>query len=321
VPQAASAQEPRLRAIESIPHYIDSSTTFFALCPPVQHKELGHTCDYHTWRNRGWCRLEEQVNELKLFEFSDRALPQFGPGITAWDVPRRPVMVLSETHLTCVDMFDHFYTLGVRSQTVMNGDFACCSLDHKKVFDDGTVLCLPCDKDRIRPFCRSMWQRKSNHFSAGNPFTRHMFAWRYISHMTLMLATGVEDTPTNNDDPLLSTLDDIKRKYFMDEPEWAGMMTMMSGFPLHLGMGMLQKTGDSGQLGAQEFIPGNVADGYNVGQLTQADNMSDLKVRGERLAAALQQEGEAKYVNHALAMMIAEGNLKMVQVRICTLKK
>jgi hypothetical protein len=49
--------------------------------------------------------------------------------------------------------------------------------------------------------------------------------------------------------------------------------------------------------------------------------MSDLKVRGERLAAALQQEGEAKYVNHALAMMIAEGNLKMVQVRICTLKK
>merc|ERR1711998_115145 len=132
VPQAAAAQETRLKAIESIPHYTDSATTFIALCPPVIHKELGHVCDYHTWRKRGWCRLEEQVNELKLFDFKDRELPQFGPGVTAWDIPRRPLMVLSPTHLTCVDMFDHFYMLGQRSQTVMNGDFACCSLNHKK---------------------------------------------------------------------------------------------------------------------------------------------------------------------------------------------
>ena len=103
VPQAADAQEPRLKAIESIPHYIDASRTFFALCPPVSHKELGHTCDYHTWRKRGWCRLEEQVNELKLFEFHDRDIPGM-PGAKAWDVPRRPLMVLSPDHLTCVDM-------------------------------------------------------------------------------------------------------------------------------------------------------------------------------------------------------------------------
>ena len=200
VPQAAAAQEERLRAIESIPHYIDSSATFIALCPPVTHKELGHTCDYHTWRKRGWCRLEEQVNELKLFRFTDRPLPQFAPGLTAWDVPRRPLMVLSPDHITCVDMFDHFYTLGVRSQTILNGEFACCSLNHQKTFDDGTVHCLPCDKDRIRPFCKKMWQRKANHFSAGSAMVRQLYAWRYLSHMQISKATPIYP-PTPETDP------------------------------------------------------------------------------------------------------------------------
>ena len=316
VPQAASAQEPRLRAIESIPHYIDACTTFLALCPPVKHKELGHVCDYHTWRKRGWCRLEEQVNELKLFTFTDKPLPQFGPGALAWDVPRRPLMVLNTNHITCVDMFDHFYMLGVRSQTVMNGDFACCSLGHKKVFDDGTEITIPCDKDRIRPFCRQLWQRKSNHFMGGSPMVRHFYAWRYISHMTLMLSTTEDDSPENNDDPLLKTLDDIKAKYFMDEPEYIGMMGMMAVYPAMLGEKIVEKVGDKGQLGSKEFIPGKKSDGLNVGQLTKEDNIAELMARGARLQESLARDGEAKYVNHALAMMIAEGNLKMVKMLV-----
>lgn len=216
---------------------------------------------------------------------------------------------------TTLSRFDHFYMLGVRSQTVMNGDFACCSLDHKKTFADGTTICLPCDKDRIRPFCRSMWQRKANHFLGGGAMVRHFFAWRYISHMTLMMSTTTEDTPANNDDPLVKGLDDIKSKYFMDEPEWQGMMEQMAVYPAMLGQNMLNAVGDDGQLGAAEFIPGKVTEGMNVGQLTREDNVAELGARGEKLQAALKQEGQAKYVNHALAMMIAEGNLKMVKVR------
>ena len=282
VPQAAEAQEARLKAIESIPHYVDACTTFMALCPPVKHKELDYVCDYHTWRKRGWCRLEEQVSELKLFQFSDQPLPQFGPGATAWEVPRRPLMVLSPTHITCVDMFDHFYMLGVRSQTVMNGDFACCSLNHQKTFEDGTVLDLPCDKDRIRPFCRSMWQRKSNHFLGGSPMVRHLFAWRYISHMKLMMATSLEDSPENNDDPLLTDLGSIRRKYFMNEPEWKGMMQMMANFPIGLSQGMLAKHGDHGQLGPAEPIPGNPHGGYGVGVMTHAENVAEMGARAGR---------------------------------------
>ena len=139
VPQAAEAQPERLRAIESIPHYIDASKTFMALCPPVTHKELGYTCDYHSWRERGWCRLEEQVSELKLYTPSNEDQDGFKR-------PRRPLIVQSADHITSVDQFDHFYMLGQRRYTVFNGTFACCSLDHKKTFPDGTTLILPCDK-------------------------------------------------------------------------------------------------------------------------------------------------------------------------------
>ena len=120
VPQAADAQEDRLKAIESIPHYIDASTTFVALCPPITHKELDYMCDYHSWRNRGWCRLEEQVNELKLYTPSDST----EDGATGWKVPRRPLIVHGSDHLTSVDQFDHFYMLGQRSYSVFNGTFA-----------------------------------------------------------------------------------------------------------------------------------------------------------------------------------------------------
>eukprot|EP00947_MAST-08B_sp_MAST-8B-sp1_P002105 g2105.t1 len=315
VPQAAAAQEDRLKAIESIPHYIDASTTFMALCPPVTHKELGHKCDYHTWRRRGWCRLEEQVNELKLFSFTDTDVGQamgLGKGVmNLFDVPRRPLMILNEHHITCVDMFDHFYMLGVRSQSVMNGDFACCSLGHKKTFDDGTVLCLPCDKDRIKPFCKQMWERKSNHFMAGSPFTRHIYAWRYISHMKLMMATTPDDTPENNEDPLINTLEDVKTKYFMGEECWQQMMLMAAYFPMKMGPMGIQKFGDFGQMGGKETVAD--PDGLHPPILSYEDNMADLKARGDRLAAAVQQEGDEKYVSTALAYMVAEGDLRMVK--------
>lgn len=101
IPQAADAQEDRLKAIESIPHYIDASTSFIALCPYVAHKELAGThCDYHTWRMRGWCRLEEQVNELKLFTYDKSQEWAFAPGTPHWDVPRRSMIVHTANHIT-----------------------------------------------------------------------------------------------------------------------------------------------------------------------------------------------------------------------------
>ena len=121
----------------------------------------------------------------------------------------------------------------------MNGDFASAP-GRKKVFDDGTEICIPCDKDRI-PILSSNVAAKVNHFMGGSPMVRHFYAWRYISHMTMMLSTSEEDSPENNDDPLLQTLDDIKAK-FMDEPEYIRLMCMMAVYPAMLGQRLLKKS-------------------------------------------------------------------------------
>jgi len=48
-----------IRAVNSIPAYIEHTTHFFALCPTVQHSDLPEiTCDFASWKMRGWCRVE-----------------------------------------------------------------------------------------------------------------------------------------------------------------------------------------------------------------------------------------------------------------------
>ena len=196
----------------------------------------------------------------------------------------------------------------------MNGDFACCSLNHEKKFADGTVLKLPCDKDRIRPFCMQMWQRKSNHFQAHGPMVRHMFAWRYISHMYLMMARTDEDTPENNDDPLLKTPEDIVKKYFCRDPAYKPLMMMMAHFPMGMMQQGLQAMGDHGQCGGKETI---AATDDAPAVLSLDDNMADCKKRGDRLVAALQSgEGTDSIASHLLAYMISEGNLKMCELLV-----
>ena len=56
VPQSHAAEEERLRAIDSIPSYVDHASVFLALVPRVEHKDLpGVFCDYKSWTERGWC--------------------------------------------------------------------------------------------------------------------------------------------------------------------------------------------------------------------------------------------------------------------------
>ena len=53
-----------MKAIHSIPAYIERTSHFFAVCPAVPHRDLdGVICDFGSWLKRGWCRLE-QVRKL-----------------------------------------------------------------------------------------------------------------------------------------------------------------------------------------------------------------------------------------------------------------
>jgi len=62
----ASTQNSQLRAIKSIPYYIERATYFVVVAPPTTHRDTKARCDLETWRSRGWCRLEEVANYLAL---------------------------------------------------------------------------------------------------------------------------------------------------------------------------------------------------------------------------------------------------------------
>ena len=49
--QAAEAEEQRLKAIDSIPYYVDHALCFLAIVPKIEHKDLpGTYCTYKSWQ-------------------------------------------------------------------------------------------------------------------------------------------------------------------------------------------------------------------------------------------------------------------------------
>ena len=62
---ASLAAENLVKAVNSIPAYIERSTHFFVVCPEVEHLDLpGVVCNLSSWFDRGWCRVE--MNSLLL---------------------------------------------------------------------------------------------------------------------------------------------------------------------------------------------------------------------------------------------------------------
>ena len=55
--EEAGQRSELMKAVNSIPAYVERSTHFFCICPTVQHHDLpGVTCSYASWLERGWCR-------------------------------------------------------------------------------------------------------------------------------------------------------------------------------------------------------------------------------------------------------------------------
>ena len=78
-------------AVDSIPSYIERSAMMWILVPPCKHQDIeGGICDFNSWRDRGWCRME-----------AARAGIEFTPGtsglVNSW---RQPLLAASLTLLT-----------------------------------------------------------------------------------------------------------------------------------------------------------------------------------------------------------------------------
>ena len=61
----AKLVEQLVAAVDSIPSYIERCTQMWVLVPPTEHADLpGTTCDFFSWRHRGWCRMEFAASKL-----------------------------------------------------------------------------------------------------------------------------------------------------------------------------------------------------------------------------------------------------------------
>ena len=46
------------RAVASIPDYVSVCDYLVVVAPSLLHLDTGNVCDYTSWSERGWCRLE-----------------------------------------------------------------------------------------------------------------------------------------------------------------------------------------------------------------------------------------------------------------------
>mmetsp|Transcript_97171 Transcript_97171/g.261020 ORF Transcript_97171/g.261020 Transcript_97171/m.261020 type:complete len:636 (-) Transcript_97171:73-1980(-) len=117
-------------AVNSIPAFVELSSYFIVICPPVMHEDTGVVCDKASWMSRGWCLLEGQSRELA----------SKGGAV---------IVVMSETSCHLMNSLD---TLRA---PVGTGSFSCCAMNHQL---DGKPL--PCDKLKVAGIVRRLHSGK-----------------------------------------------------------------------------------------------------------------------------------------------------------------
>merc|ERR1719210_22011 len=87
-----------------------------------------------------------------------------------------PIIVTEAPKVKFVDFFDFFlFRANLRSSSVFNGRFKCCSVNH--VMDvDGRGIMIPCDKQLLAPVLERMYEDKLAALEeAGNHFLLRIF--------------------------------------------------------------------------------------------------------------------------------------------------
>ena len=112
-----------MKAVNSIPAYVERSTHFLAIVPTVQHLDLhGTVCDLGTWLGRGWCRVE--IFSLLLARYNTN------PAIVVKGGASSPYMISPTV---------------VASRAPGFGMFTCCARNHVMVDSNGVEKAIPCE--------------------------------------------------------------------------------------------------------------------------------------------------------------------------------
>jgi len=231
------------------------------------------------------------------------------PGVPRIDVPRRPLVVHSADYATTYDLFDNFYMNWQRKNSVFTGEFACCRLGHKrtagtlhagsKATDTGGVIA--CDKVRIKPLVRALWERKIAHMKTQHPVLQWMLRWRWVTHTELLCCENAEDDGSA-DDPALSTLEDIVAKYAIGDDVWFGVTQAV--LPMFKGM-------FTGHDSFKPSAPKASWAGYTDEPIENTELLELCVAWFDRWLAL---DKPAMTLAMSMMYMVAEGNLPMVQM-------
>ncbi|GMH68756.1 hypothetical protein TrST_g4410 [Triparma strigata] len=107
--------------VASLPGYVELADFVFVLVPVVEHKDRCETCDFSSWRGRGWCRLE--LLACGLAPGNRRVIVVRGGSARVEFITQNDILNLSP---------------GL-------GNFSCCAVGHD--FGHGPV---ECDRIKIR---------------------------------------------------------------------------------------------------------------------------------------------------------------------------
>jgi len=117
--------ENLLKAVNSIPKYIECCTFAIVLAPDAVNIDLKTKANLWTWRQRGWCRME-------YF-----ALSLINNGI--------PTITISEVGIQYLRVSDG------RNDSPIEGIFGCCQMNH--TIGGRTI---PCDSHKVRELASTM---------------------------------------------------------------------------------------------------------------------------------------------------------------------
>lgn len=139
------------KAVKSIPAYVERCALLLVLAPVCSHFDTGAVCNYASWRERGWCRLEMMV---ALFARNDiRVMVCPGPEATPY----------------FIWPFDMIW------MPAGEGKFSCCALGHPFGM---------CDKTHLRGVLEDMFDAKVHHLHETGRHTEQRY---YALHREVLM--------------------------------------------------------------------------------------------------------------------------------------
>eukprot|EP00928_Gymnodinium_smaydae_P095841 TRINITY_DN8323_c0_g5_i1.p1 TRINITY_DN8323_c0_g5~~TRINITY_DN8323_c0_g5_i1.p1 ORF type:complete len:539 (-),score=79.80 TRINITY_DN8323_c0_g5_i1:171-1787(-) len=192
-------REAQQKAVNSIPAYVEAATNLWVMAPSCIHVDRKTECNYATWSRRGWCRVEDWVNEFSM-------------------AASRPIIVEGAGNVWVEDVTEKLTCRAQRGHSALNGDFTCCRMGHEI---NGKAF--PCDKPRVREVVRNALEGKIEQLRNTGDLIN--YAWFTMLKPALLGESGEEgelEIPRDSDLQAFLTRfgfkDDVEGKDVPEQP-------------------------------------------------------------------------------------------------------